>query len=474
MCGAHSIQVLSLNGLAAAPDCSNAIVFPFSGVTLFNTIGGTLPPCVWFLANLTVLHATGNGLAGTLSGRIPAYSKISDLSLAHNKITGSIPMHIHLVQKVDLSYNQLSGVLEDFEAVGQANNNELYLEINRLSGDLPVAQLQNMQSENLKILRGNMFACGHIPENDDFADDYICGSADLDEALDLFAFSAVVVSCTMLVVLLSMAVGRSPRFIAFKELHSEEEPSAFVRFVAATSLLRVYMHRIELLRGSDDPTLQWIVNFVEKLKATSKLCVHLLVAVLVMSIPIYAIRRYDHDAFTTHTHAYSWFWTLAYMHGVLPATLILLSWMVAMTLFFYHVKLSTAIPSDPAAVEERERSRPTSSRGVSALKGRLLLVVVSAMNLAVAITVNSLYMYGIQQPMPSSILFGVQSSLAVFRLAYSYCVLPLLAKSIDNHLMNIVFQFRLACVNNFLVPCLVTAFASPSCFQVILLFYLIQ
>jgi hypothetical protein len=462
MCGAHSIQVLSLNGLAAAPDCNNAIIFPFSGVSLFNTIGGTLPPCVWFLKNLTVLHATGNGLAGTLSDIIPLYSRMSDLSLAHNTLSGTIPTLIHRVETVDLSYNQLSGV---FDIAGSARriNSELYLEINRLSGNLPVAQLQNMQSEDLKILRGNMFACGHIPENDDFAGDYICGSEDLDEALGLFAFSAVVFSCTVLVVFLSAVISQSPRFIAFKELHYEEESSALVRFITATTLLRVYMHRVELLRGSDDPTLQWIVAFVEKLKATSKLCVHLLVAVLVMSIPIYAIRRYDHDAFTTHTYAYSWFWTVAYMHGVLPATLILLMWGVTISLFFYRVKLSKITPSDPITVEA---SSAQTSGGVSSLKTRLMLVVVAVFNFAVAIVVNSLYMYASQQPVSSGILFSIQLSLAVFRLTYSYCVVPLLARPINDQISNIVFQFRLSVLSNFVGPCLVTAFASPSCFQV--------
>jgi hypothetical protein len=46
ICAANSIEVMSLNGLRAAEDCKNVAKFPFSGVSLFNTIGGTLPVCV--------------------------------------------------------------------------------------------------------------------------------------------------------------------------------------------------------------------------------------------------------------------------------------------------------------------------------------------------------------------------------------------------------------------------------------------
>ena len=66
LCSAWQVEVLSLNGLRAAEGCADRVVVPLLGVGLFNTIGGTVPSCVWALRNLSVLHLTGNGLSGQL------------------------------------------------------------------------------------------------------------------------------------------------------------------------------------------------------------------------------------------------------------------------------------------------------------------------------------------------------------------------------------------------------------------------
>lgn len=81
ICEASKIEVLSLNGLGSAEGCKNTFKFPVSDVSLFNTIGGTLPSCLWCLRNLTVLHLTGNGMTGTLIDKLPPNSSMMDLSL---------------------------------------------------------------------------------------------------------------------------------------------------------------------------------------------------------------------------------------------------------------------------------------------------------------------------------------------------------------------------------------------------------
>ena len=77
LCEAKSIEVLSLNGLGSADGCGNKVTFPLSGVLLFNTIGGTLPECVWHLRNLNVLHAVGNELRGEL---VPALAMAAGIT----------------------------------------------------------------------------------------------------------------------------------------------------------------------------------------------------------------------------------------------------------------------------------------------------------------------------------------------------------------------------------------------------------
>ena len=94
LCSARQVEVLSLNGLGAAEGCKNRVVVPLSGVGLFNTVGGTVPSCVWALRNLSVLHLTGNGLTGELVRWLPVSSQIADLSLSHNQLIGTIPADI--------------------------------------------------------------------------------------------------------------------------------------------------------------------------------------------------------------------------------------------------------------------------------------------------------------------------------------------------------------------------------------------
>jgi hypothetical protein len=142
ICEARTIEVMSLNGLGAAEGCKNTVKFPISDVALFNTIGGTLPECIWHLRNLTVLHLTGNALTGKLVKQLPHYSRMTDLSLSHNKFSGEIPLDVQMVQKVDLSYNQFTGKYEDSTDNDYWRNSQLNLEINRLSGQLPLSKLE--------------------------------------------------------------------------------------------------------------------------------------------------------------------------------------------------------------------------------------------------------------------------------------------------------------------------------------------
>ena len=204
ICEADTIEVLSLNGLGAAEGCKNAIKFPFTEASLFNTIGGTLPDCVWRLRNLMVLHLTGNGFAGEIISTLPDDSRITDLSLSHNQLSGTLPLHIQAVERVDCSYNQFSGKYNDNSELWI--NNFLDLRINRLSGRLPVCKLENVS--DLNILRGNIFSCDSIPENDEYVNDYICGSEDLNESLYVFGPALTVICCLFFVACLAVVAAR--------------------------------------------------------------------------------------------------------------------------------------------------------------------------------------------------------------------------------------------------------------------------
>lgn len=418
MCEATTIEVLSLNGLRAAAGCSNPIKIPFSGVSLFNTVGGTVPECVWHLLNLTTLHLTGNGLTGSVISQLPEHSSLTDLSLSHNQFSGAIPLHVQEVRRVDFSHNQFSGKYEENMIVWK--NNYVDLEINRLSGQLSVSKLKNVSEVN--ILRGNMFSCETVPANDNFSEDYICGSEDLNESLLVFVVAIAVTCCVAMM----------------------------------TYLMNHLFAPIWSLKQNADSFIEPIMVLCDKFKMILRLFSVLLLLMLVSGAPIYVVRGTSEEAFSTHTNTYAWFWTLAYLRGIVPTAFIVCSWFVTVTACFCRIVLYPLVQDSEA--HENGSSSQVKSHG--------LIVLSLFANGSIMITVNALYIYATQQPLSTAILFCMQLSLAVFRLGYSYSALPFLSQPVADPIANIRFRLRLLIVNNLVIPCLVTAFASPSCFEV--------
>ena len=61
----------------------------------------------------------------------------------------------------------------------------LELQVNRLSGKFPPdSDIKSIES--LSVLRGNLFDCENIPPEDEYSDQYTCGSEDLDISLYIF------------------------------------------------------------------------------------------------------------------------------------------------------------------------------------------------------------------------------------------------------------------------------------------------
>jgi hypothetical protein len=310
LCRAEQVEVLSLNGLRAAEGCSNSVVLPPSGVRLFNTIGGTVPSCVWALRNLRVLHLTGNGLTGDLVRSLPASSQIADVSLSHNQLSGTIPLDILNVANLDLSYNQLAGEYTDRTQYMPDSN--ITLEINRLSGQLPVSGLELVSNDgSLSVLRGNLFSCNSIPENDEYSRDYVCGSRNLNGALfvcvSAFGMVVMVVACWAL---LASCVKQSPVVAALRSrgvlLWSYMTYVKNLDFHGLNSIYSPAVRKIALLSGS----------FMQVVQSA----LQLLGVVVVGSVALYFVKVLDSsDAYVTHSETYAWFWTLAYTHGVVPA-----------------------------------------------------------------------------------------------------------------------------------------------------------
>jgi hypothetical protein len=163
------------------------------------------------------------------------------------------------------------------------------------------------------------------------------------------------------------------------------------------------------------------------------------------------------------------------MKGVLPASLIVMSWIVVITLCFYHIKFRTN-KTDTGRdqnlllmnVNETNHDLKDLMIGYDTTNLRRFIIgVFFVLNITLSITVNALYVWATTKELSAVKLFMIQVSLAVFRLVYSRVSLPLLSRRTKDRTATIIVRLRLLLLNNFLIPCIVVVFTSPSCLQVI-------
>jgi hypothetical protein len=107
-------------------------------------------------------------------------SDLRELSLSHNKISGTLPQYAQLVhlEYLDLAHNKIGGTVT---MQRQASAGDIRLNVNRLSGKVLNKDFSSVRY--LDILLGNLFTCDRLPHNDDYYDDYVCGSSALDLSL---------------------------------------------------------------------------------------------------------------------------------------------------------------------------------------------------------------------------------------------------------------------------------------------------
>lgn len=229
MCVCTKVQFLYLDGLSAGSSCQIPLsvganhngfgVFPY--IYTSSYLGGTIPSCFFKkMPNMLLLHIAGNGISSTLPDINQSYCNLNTIVLSNNRIYESIPYSwqtFSKLQKLDLSYNLLTGGISDMDIIYNYNLNEtdrnvdailatdvnmqpdaietgdvwysdtngtLKLNVNRLSGDIPDAFLN---APSLSVLDGNLFNCAldqsDLPLNDPNNYKYICASHGLDASM---------------------------------------------------------------------------------------------------------------------------------------------------------------------------------------------------------------------------------------------------------------------------------------------------
>ncbi len=138
ICTMSSLIYLNLDGLSAAAACRDKIFHTFTDTyTLKSSITGGIPECLFDMSRLQTLHISGNNIDWSFPSDMTIGSTLTQLSLPHNNIVGSIPRYVTNKGWVslDLSYNKLSGVIDSDIAPLKSENQSLKLDVNRLSGN---------------------------------------------------------------------------------------------------------------------------------------------------------------------------------------------------------------------------------------------------------------------------------------------------------------------------------------------------
>ncbi len=130
-----------------------------------NGLSGSIPATIEDLTALETLHLQGNQLSDPIPATIGSLTALNTLHLGNNQLTGGIPIEVGFLGNLtflDLSQNLLTGgIPPEIGALFQLTS--LNLHMNQLSGDLP-AELWNLTNLTSLSLFMNQLT-GAIPED---------------------------------------------------------------------------------------------------------------------------------------------------------------------------------------------------------------------------------------------------------------------------------------------------------------------
>ena len=249
LCGARNLHTLILDGLSSQKSCQQpiylggmrgALVHAAAAVDnplafnayMITPLDGRIPGCIFGLPNITTLHASGNGLKGSLSNVDKMWgANLRHVSLSYNTLTGGIPLALQRraanMDELDLEYNCFKGSIHDM-SVNSSGAWVLRLEVNRLSGFLPPDLVTARGS--IAVLADNVFNCkfyegkaAGLPQADPDHLIYECASRIVD--MYMAGFAGAVCMCVVYTLVQIFVYKRFKRF----------------RSLIATSLFRAHL-----------------------------------------------------------------------------------------------------------------------------------------------------------------------------------------------------------------------------------------
>jgi Leucine-rich repeat (LRR) protein len=442
MCSSTSLTALVLDGLHAAECNKGAQSVWHSGFVL-----GTLPSCLLRMRSLNTLHLSGSGLTGSLPAVANISAVLADLTLSHNLLTGEIAGSFlnRDWDKLDLSYNRLTGTLRSARHAQYVNNTELYLQHNRLSGVIPGSvQRVGSGTGQLSILTGNLFSCkadrSDLPKHDANHAKYLCGSDAVDDPLYVW-LAMLLIGAAAVGLLVYCASDRTERVtVRWRLWWSAASEGSVGERARLPELARVFsvLHTLAVVGA-----------------ASAVYCV-------VALLPVYASSQ------PSYTYEYAWTLSGTFLSGTTTFGLETALLLAPLPICGYFARRWLRLNHGAMAITTDSSSK-TSVLALSqqaAIYAQFLLF-----NLAVVGGVNVGFVFATLQ-LDGALLTVIQVLLAVFKLGFNTVVMQAVERRISHRLARggraLVQQFAvvrllMALLNNILVPCVVVVFVSPSC-----------
>ena len=374
---------------------------------------------------------------------------------------------------MDLSYNKLMGTYDELNE-GAGDDASLVLEVNRLSGWFPSPSGSGSSSNasstsgELNALRGNLFSCQHIPDEDVYSEDYTCGSEDLE--LSLYSFISTLGLAVVFVASLLVVVRRDIVQSSFASnlAHLFNSRQVYISYLETAAQDSALFERV-----------RWICVFSQELGVVSKMFLVLLGVNLATCLPIYGVKLseygVDGNHYTTHSYQYRWTLSIAYVKGNVPAVLLMLMWasvicVMAMLVVkdgpLRRLVTTSSTHSHRSVTISSQGDREAATPPPSTLHSRVTYSLIFLLNAAVAGSVNGLYIYYSDQALSPATHLSIQLAVALFKVGWNMAIVPLLAKPMKTSVKIVAIELIILVFNNILIPSLVTAFTSPACFQV--------
>jgi Leucine-rich repeat (LRR) protein len=429
ICGTASLRAIVLDGLHSAPSCKRGASLHHSAFKL-----GTLPLCLLNLPSLATLHLSGSGLTGGIPTVANASTVLTDLSLSHNLLTGDIPESIlyRRWDKLDLSYNRLTGTLDSARAAPYTNATELHLQHNRLSGVIP-GSVQRVNT--LSVLENNMFSCrvdsSDVPQQDSDSDKYTCGSDVVNNALFAWLGAALVATAAAAVAVYSFQCA--------------ERFCTFVRAVRDAKLRKLS----DIFRAAHTLLVHGA--------GSAAYCVLVL-------LPVYAAVNSYYPSFT---YKYAWTVSGVFLTGT-TAFILECVFLSLLLLIYAYVTGRLELYAGPQLVRDASGADARVPTGCNKPETQYTpaAAAVTLASLVVVTGINVGFVFATLD-LNGKDLTAIQILLAVFKLGFNNVIVPALENRVKppgiEHSIS-ASQLMLVLLNVIVIPCVVVMVISPACF----------